>query len=75
MGDGRSGPVTVRVNGEARTVSDGMSVSDLLAEMGIVQGRVAVELNEEVVPRAEHGRIVLSEGDRVEVVSFMGGGV
>lgn len=67
--------MTLKVNGEARVVRDGMSVSDLLAEMDIVQGRVAVELNEEVVPRAEHGRIVLSEGDRVEVVSFMGGGV
>lgn len=67
--------MTLKVNGEARVVRDGMSVSDLLAEMDIVQGRVAVELNEEVVRRADRGRIVLSEGDRVEVVSFMGGGV
>ena len=66
--------MTLKVNGEARVVRDGMSVSDLLAEMDIVQGRVAVELNEEVVRRADRGRIVLSEGDRVEVVSFMGGG-
>jgi sulfur carrier protein len=65
----------LKVNGELRVVREGMTVSDLLAEMDIVQGRVAVELNEAVVPRAEHGRIVLSEGDRVEVVSFMGGGV
>lgn len=67
--------MTLKVNGELRVVREGMTVSDLLAEMDIVQGRVAVELNEEVVRRADHGRIVLSEGDRVEVVSFMGGGV
>ncbi|MBI1865226.1 MAG: sulfur carrier protein ThiS [Nitrospirae bacterium] len=66
--------MTVKVNGDARVLREGMTISRLLAEMGVVQGRVAVELNEKIVPRAEHGQTILSEGDRVEVVSFMGGG-
>ncbi len=74
VGDGRSGPVTVQVNGESRVFREGTTVADLIDEMGVVQGRVAVELNEKVVPRAEHGQTILSEGDRVEVVAFMGGG-
>ena len=63
----------VYVNGEPRTVAAGMTVASLLAELA-VEGRVAVERNREVVPRARHGEVKLESGDRLEVVSFVGGG-
>lgn len=62
------------VNGAPRPLSAGATVADLLTELGITQGQVAVERNGEVVPRAEHGRCVLAAGDRLEVVAFCGGG-
>ena len=52
----------------------GMSVADLLAGMDTNGQRVAVELNEDIVPRAEYGSTFLKDGDSVEVVRFVGGG-
>jgi len=62
------------VNGERRQVPDGTTVAQLLDTLGIARDRVAVEVNLDVVPRAEHASRSLSPGDRVEVVSFVGGG-
>jgi sulfur carrier protein len=64
----------IEVNGEPREVSDGLTVADLLATLGVGQGPVAVERNALIVPRAEHGTTRLSDGDQVEVVQFVGGG-
>lgn len=67
--------MNVVVNGTPRTVPRGASVADLLREIGLREGvAAAVELNGAVVPRAEHGARRLSEGDRVEVVTLVGGG-
>ncbi len=62
------------VNGERRTVPDQVTVAQLLEVLGLPRERVAVEVNLDVVPRAEHPSRRLSPGDRVEVVSFVGGG-
>ena len=62
------------VNGQAREVPSGITVRELIAELGLEGGPVAVERNLEVVPRAEHARAVLAEGDVVEIVHFVGGG-
>lgn len=62
------------VNGEPQEVQDGLTVAGLLAHLGDLPGRVAVEVNAEVVRRAHHAEHVLREGDRVEVVTFVGGG-
>lgn len=62
------------VNGEPRTVPDQVTVAQLLEVLGLPRERVAVEVNLDVVPRAEHASRRLSPGDRVEVVSFVGGG-
>lgn len=62
------------VNGERRTVPDQVTVAQLLEALGLPRERVAVEVNLDVVPRAEHPSRRLSPGDRVEVVSFVGGG-
>ena len=66
--------VRIEVNGEARDVDTGTTVAALLRELGVDDGPVAVERNEAIVPRAEHATTSLAEGDRVEVVRFVGGG-
>jgi sulfur carrier protein len=62
------------VNGAVREVPDGLTVQALVAHLGLDQGPVAVERNLEVVPRAEHAKALLFEGDVVEIVHFVGGG-
>ena len=62
------------INGEPREVQDGVTVSELLRELGIERERVAVEVNQAVVRKARHAEHRLGEGDRVEIVSFVGGG-
>ena len=64
----------VMVNGEEHQVEPSTTVKQLLASLGLGDTLVAVERNEEVVPRARHGSTALEEGDRVEVVHFVGGG-
>ena len=62
------------VNGEERQVETSTTVKQLLAVLGLGDTMVAVERNEEVVPRAQHETTELADGDRVEVVHFVGGG-
>jgi thiamine biosynthesis protein ThiS len=66
--------MTLVVNGETRDVADAASVADLLLVLDVRAGRVAVEINEEVVPRAAFAERRLAAGDRVEIVNFVGGG-
>jgi sulfur carrier protein len=62
------------VNGEIREMPEGVTVRALLEAMELGRDRVAVEVNAEVVRRALHSECVLAEGDRVEIVTFVGGG-
>lgn len=62
------------VNGEEREVDSSTTVKALLATLGLGDTLVAVERNEEVVPRARHESTRLEDGDRIEVVHFVGGG-
>ncbi|MBM2838942.1 MAG: thiamine biosynthesis protein ThiS [Deltaproteobacteria bacterium] len=64
----------VMINGEVREVSEGLTVLALLAELGIQKERVAVELNLDIVPKGRFGDTILNNGDRIEIVSFVGGG-
>jgi len=64
----------IEVNGESQDVPAGTTVSALLSLLGTDDGPVAVERNEAIVPRAVHGSTELAEGDRLEVVRFVGGG-
>lgn len=61
-------------NGESRPVRPGATVADLLEELGLSPRQVAVEVNLELVPRASHAQCPLADGDRVEVVTLVGGG-
>lgn len=62
------------LNGETRAVAAGLSVSGLLSELGIDGRKVAVERNLEIVPKSAFATTVLSDGDRLEIVHFIGGG-
>jgi len=64
----------IQVNGEAMEFGDGATVSDLIQRMALEGKRLAVEVNEDIVPRSEHPQFSLSDGDRVEVVHAIGGG-
>ena len=69
-----SAVLTIQLNGEPRGVRDGMTVAGLLRELDIQSDRVAVELNLEIVDRQAFETRRLQEGDRLEILSFIGGG-
>jgi thiamine biosynthesis protein ThiS len=62
------------VNGEPRQVADGTTVLSFLSEIGLPQTRVAVERNRGLVRKPDYGTTLLSDGDRLEIVTFVGGG-
>ena len=64
----------MRVNGEPRELPSGTSVAALVQVLGLRPEQVAVERNERLVPRAARAEVVLTDGDRVELVTLVGGG-
>ena len=64
----------IHVNGEEKPLAPATTVAALLAEMGLAQRRVAVEVNREIVPRSRHAEFELHDQDRVEIVNAIGGG-
>ena len=66
--------MTVMVNGETREVAERLSVAELLETLAVPPGRVAVEVNEEIVPRQAYAARHITNGDRIEIVHFVGGG-
>jgi sulfur carrier protein len=66
--------VAITVNGEPRAVEAGASALDLVAELGLAGRPVAVEVNERVVPRRDLAGCMLGDGDRLEIVTLVGGG-
>jgi thiamine biosynthesis protein ThiS len=66
--------VEIRLNGERSTFADGLSLTELLAVLGLGERRVAVEVNRDIVPRESYAATRLCAGDVVEVVQFVGGG-
>ena len=66
--------LTLTVNGESRNFAAPLSVTQLLAMIGLETRKVAVELNEEIVPRSRYRETALSTGDQIEIVHFIGGG-
>jgi sulfur carrier protein len=61
-------------NGEARETADEITVAEFLRELQLPPQRVAVELNQEIVPRTQHAERRLAPGDRLEIVTLVGGG-
>jgi thiamine biosynthesis protein ThiS len=64
----------VTINGKAETLDGEMSVADLLAQRELEPVRVAVEINQDVVPRKTFRETLIRHGDRIEIVTFVGGG-
>ena len=62
------------VNGQERELAEGTTIAALLAELGLDPRMLAVERNLTLVPRAQHASTQLTAGDRVEVVTLVGGG-
>ena len=63
------------INGEDRTFDRPLTVEKLLGEIGVDSRKVAVERNLEIVPKSQYRRVSLGDGDRLEIVHFIGGGV
>lgn len=74
MKQATSGMIEVSINGEVRSVPEGTSLEALVRLLGLPQDRVAIEHNREVVRRGQWSEVWLGEGDRVEIVQFVGGG-
>lgn len=70
--------MNITLNGEAREIDAGTTVAMLVAMVSADDGRdsrgVAIERNLEIVPKSEHASTVIEDGDRIEVVQFVGGG-
>ena len=66
--------MNISLNGEQRSFADTTTLADLVETLELAERRIAVEVNETLVPRAEHGDYTLREGDRVEIVHAIGGG-
>jgi sulfur carrier protein len=66
--------VKIVFNGQLRETPEATTVADLLEQLNLSSRHVAVEVNCEVVPRGRHADYVLSDGDQLEVVTFVGGG-
>ena len=64
----------MKLNGEKNEFREGMTVSELVAEMGFSEAMVVVELNLDILPRDSFSSTVLKENDCIEVVRFVGGG-
>lgn len=64
----------IQLNGEPRELPDGQTLADLIEHMNLTGRRIAVELNQDIVPRSQHATTQLKDGDCVEVVQAIGGG-
>ena len=66
--------LSIRVNGEHRRVPGGTSIAEMVNQLGLDPGRVAVERNLEIVPRSTFAQVCVEDGDDYEIVHFVGGG-
>ena len=66
--------MTLTINGEIKENIMATSLNELLDELGIIPGKVAVEINTQVIKKADYESFMICDGDIVEIVSFVGGG-
>lgn len=64
----------ITVNDKPLALADGSSVVDLIEQLGLAGKRIAIEINEDIVPRSSYGTTTLQPGDRIEIVHAIGGG-
>ncbi len=70
----RASLLNLRINGEDREVVDNLSLKELVTQLDLTPERIAIQLNQNVVRRADWPSTVLKENDQVEIVHFVGGG-
>jgi thiamine biosynthesis protein ThiS len=66
--------MTIKVNGEPREIPEGLTVTALLQHLGMSDGRVAIERNLDILPRAQWADTQVQSNDSFEIVHFVGGG-
>ena len=66
--------MNIILNGQAHTLTDNTPLTQLIDSLGLTGKRIAIELNNTIVPRSTHSTTMLAEGDRVEIVHAIGGG-
>ena len=66
--------ITVFVNGETRMIATKSTLAELMHELALTGKRIAIEVNQEIVPRNLYDKTTLCAGDRVEIVQAIGGG-
>ena len=66
--------MNLQINGEPKTFDKSLTLAALIDSLGMKPDRVAVELNREIAPRASWSETTLKDGDRLEIVHFVGGG-
>jgi len=66
--------ILIQVNGESRQTQAGTTVRSLLEQLGLNAGRVAIEYNLQILPKAKWGETPVANGDKLEIVQFVGGG-
>ena len=64
----------MKVNGEQIILSEKIPLSEFFQREGYVQEKIAVELNGEIIPRSRYASVILTDADKLEIVSFVGGG-
>ena len=67
-------PTTITLNGDPYAVDGDLRLVALLERLKMRQGRVAVEINRKIIPRASYPAIMIKPGDNVEIINFVGGG-
>ena len=67
--------MNLTINGEKRILASAETLATLVGELGMKSDRVAIELNREIVPREQWPQTPLKDGDQLEIVQFVGGGL
>ena len=66
--------IQIQVNGTARNVRKDITVSALIQTLDLTERKIAIEINQEIVPQSSHAQTRLCDGDRVEIIEAIGGG-
>lgn len=67
--------ITLIINGDEKRVEKGLNLAGLLESIGIIPTKVAVERNREIVPKSTYNDVMIEDGDQLEIVHFIGGGL
>jgi sulfur carrier protein len=62
------------INGESRELDEGISIAQMLEQSDLAAKRIAVEVNEQIIPKGRHAQTLLHDGDKIEIIHAIGGG-